>query len=93
MSVEKGLDELWVGVKGQSNWEIARAPRNVFRDSLGRLLREVELLIGCGGFIACQILTNSECAQMQSGSESSGANIRRRKGKSPDQQPRPPNTV
>ena len=24
---------------------------------------EVELLIGCGGFIACQILPNSECAQ------------------------------
>ena len=33
--IEKGLDELWVGVKGQSNWEIARTPRNVFRDSLG----------------------------------------------------------
>ena len=62
VSVEKGLDELWVGVKGQSNWEIARTPRNVFRDSLCRWLREVELLIGCEGFIACQILTNSECA-------------------------------
>ena len=62
VSVEKGLDELWVGVKGQSNWEIARTPRNVFRDSLGSCLREVKLLIGCGGFIACQILTNSECA-------------------------------
>ena len=34
MSVEKGLDELWVGVKGQSNWEISRTPRNVFRYSL-----------------------------------------------------------
>ena len=33
--VEKCLDELWVGVKGQSNWEIARTPRNVFWDSLG----------------------------------------------------------
>jgi len=28
------LDELWVGVKGQSNWEIARTPRNAFRCSL-----------------------------------------------------------
>ena len=35
MSVEKGLDELWVGVKGQSNSEIARTPRNVFRNSVG----------------------------------------------------------
>jgi len=28
------LDELWVGVKGQSNWEIARTPRNAFRCSV-----------------------------------------------------------
>ncbi len=34
MSVEKGLDELWVGVKGQSNSEIARTPRNAFRCSV-----------------------------------------------------------
>ena len=35
MSVEKLSDELRVGVKGQSNSEIARTPRNVFRCSLG----------------------------------------------------------
>jgi hypothetical protein len=34
VSVEKGLDELWIGVKGQSNSEIAGSPRNVFRDSV-----------------------------------------------------------
>ena len=34
--VEKFPDDLRVGVKGQSNWEIARTPRNVFRDSLVR---------------------------------------------------------
>jgi hypothetical protein len=27
----------------------------------GSSVIEVELLIGCGGFTACQILTNSEC--------------------------------
>ena len=27
----------------------------------GSSVIEVELLIGCGGFIACQLLTNSEC--------------------------------
>ena len=32
--VEKCSDELWVGVKGQSNQEIARTPRNVFRNSV-----------------------------------------------------------
>ena len=67
MSVEKGLDELWVGVKGQSNWEISRTPRNVFRNSLKFSVIEVELLIGLGGFTAYQTLTNSECYDIYSG--------------------------
>ena len=33
MSVTKGSDELWVGVKYQSNLEIAGSPRNVLRYS------------------------------------------------------------
>lgn len=59
--VEKTSDDLRVGVKGQSNWEIARTPRNAFRCSVDVSLIEVELLIGCGGFTAYQFLTNSEC--------------------------------
>ena len=42
MSVEDDLDELWVGVKCQSNTEIAGSPRNAFRGSLGSFLQEVE---------------------------------------------------
>ena len=61
MYVEKCLDELWVGVKGQSNQEIARTPRNAFRSSSVCIVIEVELPIGLGGFIAYQIQTNSEC--------------------------------
>ena len=61
MSVEKGLDELWVGVKGQSNLEIARTPRNAFRCSLEVSVIEVELPIGLGGFTAYQLQMNSEC--------------------------------
>ena len=34
MSVEKDSDDLWLGVKGQSNWEIARTLRNAFRGSV-----------------------------------------------------------
>ena len=49
MSVENGLDELWVGVKGQSNLVIARSPRNSFRASLGRLHRGGRALEGLGG--------------------------------------------
>ena len=37
MSVEKLLDEMWVGVKCQSNVEIAGSPRNSFRASLKRI--------------------------------------------------------
>ena len=59
--VEKCPDDLWVGVKGQSNWEIARTLRNAFWCSLWSFVAEVELLIGCEGFTAYQIRINSEC--------------------------------
>ena len=61
MHVEKCLDDLWVGVKGQSNSEIARTPRNAFRCSVRQRVTEVELPIRLGGFTAYQPLMNSEC--------------------------------
>ncbi len=67
MYVEKCSDDLWVGVKGQSNQEIARSPRNVFRYSVELSIIEVELLIGLGGFTAYQTLTNSECYNIYTG--------------------------
>ena len=42
MYVEKCSDELWIGVKVQSNPEIAGSLRNAFRGSLGRTVLEVE---------------------------------------------------
>lgn len=36
MSVEKASDELWIGVKGQSNLEISCTLRNNFRVNLGK---------------------------------------------------------
>ena len=86
ISVEKLLDEVRVGVKGQSNLEIARTPRNAFRCSLVCFLREVERLIGCEGFTAYQVLINSECAQVKYGSEGAGAKVRVREENNPDQQ-------
>ena len=47
MSVTKGSDELWIGVKCQTNLEIAGSRRNNFRVSVtvwntgGRALNEV----------------------------------------------------
>ena len=42
MAVENALDELWIGVKGQSNSAIAGSPRNSFRASLIRFVAGVE---------------------------------------------------
>ena len=61
MGVEKPPDEPSVGVKGQSNLEIARTPRKAFRCRLWCSAQEVERLVGCEGFTACQVLSNSEC--------------------------------
>jgi hypothetical protein len=36
VSVEKALDELWIGVKGQSNLEISCSLRNNFRVNLNK---------------------------------------------------------
>ena len=42
MAVENALDELWIGVKGQSNLEIAGSPRNIFRYSLDEFIVAVK---------------------------------------------------
>ena len=42
MLVENSLDELCLGVKGQSNSVIARSLRNIFRDSLVSIMSVVE---------------------------------------------------
>ena len=73
-------------MKGQSNSEIARTPRNAFRCSDIVSFIEVELLIGCGGFTAYQFLTNSECRKMMLCSEGMGAKVHVREGKNPDLQ-------
>ena len=84
MGVEKPSDEVRVGVKGQSNPEIARTPRNVFRCSLAVGLAEVEVRIGCEGFAACQVLANSECREPEGGSKGAGAKVRVRERNNSD---------
>ena len=77
-------------MKGQSNSEIARTPRNAFRCSVKISFIEVELLIGCGGFTTYQFLTNSECYKMMYSSEGMGAKVHVREGNNPDHQLRSP---
>jgi hypothetical protein len=60
-SVEKLGHELRMGVKGQSNSEIAGSPRNRFRSSLAELTDGGRALIGLGDLPVCRSQSNSEC--------------------------------
>ena len=71
-------------MKGQSNLEIARTPRNAFRGSLASLPHEVERPIGCEGFAAYQVLMNSECVRSNRRSEGAGAKVRVRERNNSD---------
>ena len=59
--VEKSVDELRLGVKCQSNQELAGSPRNAFRHSVGLILQEVEHWFCAGGEMLYQTMSNSEC--------------------------------
>ena len=61
MWVENRSDELWIGVKGQSNLEIAGSPRNIFRYSLVSFTNGGRALDGLGVLPDYQTQPNSEC--------------------------------
>ena len=60
VTVEKVLDELWIGVKGQSNLVISCSLRNNFRVSLGLNFLGGRALDPRGGLPAYQREPNSE---------------------------------
>ena len=64
MMVENILDELRVGVKGQSNSEIAGSPRNIFRYSLALESAGGKALNGLGASPGYQPQSNSECRSL-----------------------------
>ncbi len=67
MSVTKGSDDLWVGVKCQSKAEIAGSPRNALRCSPRCPADRGRALLLCGGFTAYQATANYECGQHAAG--------------------------
>ena len=80
-------------MKGQSNWEIARTPRNAFRGSVtvksirGRATNRARGL---------HRLPNPDKLRMlieRSGSEAGGAKVTGREGNNPDQQLRSLNVI
>ena len=60
MFVAKSSDELWVGVKGQSNLVIAGSPRNAFRCSLRVEFYGGRALDGLGPLMRYQTQPNLE---------------------------------
>ena len=61
MEVENFWDELWVGVKGQSNLVIAGSPRKIFRYRLGQFSTGGRALERLGVLPDYQTVPNSEC--------------------------------
>ena len=86
MRAENRSDELWIGVKGQSNQVIAGSFRNSFRASLTQVAHGGRALTVRGSLPGYQQLSNSEYRMCQQGSETVGAKLHSRKGNSPDRQ-------
>ena len=92
MSVEKGWDDVWIGVKFQSNSDIAGSPRNSFRASLGTKNAGGRALNVLGAFTGYRRLSNSEYQSIIYGSQTMRDKFHGRKGNSPDRQLRSRNS-
>ena len=88
-SVENGGDELWVGVKGQSNFVIAGSPRNAFRCSVACCLPEVEHWMADGPHQVTDVSQTPNAGKCKRSSETAGDKLRCREGNSPDHRLRP----
>ncbi len=86
MWVENCLDEVWIGVKGQSNWEIAGSPRNIFRYSLVGLIVVVKSQFELWGRKLTGFLLTLNAITFESRSQTVGDKLHSREGNSPDHQ-------
>jgi hypothetical protein len=92
VSGAKGSDEPWVGVKCQTNPEIAGSPRNALTRSLGGSDPGVEPLEGLGVPTRSEPIQTPNSESLDSESETVGRKLHRREGKSPDHRLRSPNS-
>ena len=86
MYVEKCSDDLWVGVKGQSNLEIARTPRNALRCSVGVFCIGGRATNKARGLHGLPTLDELRMPVQVTSSEARGAKVTRREGNNPEQQ-------
>ena len=82
---------MWIGVKGQSNPEISRSPRNSFRASLDRLPTVVEHWIRAGASPPTNRNQTPNAVGPEIGSQNMWAKPCVREGNSPDRLLRSPN--
>jgi hypothetical protein len=87
--VENLGDDLWLGVKGQSNSVIAGSPRNAFRCSVACFLPEVGRWVGDGPDQVTDLSQTSNAGKWERGSETAGDKLRGREGNSPEHRLRP----
>jgi len=85
--VANRLEELWVGVKCQTNAEIAGSPRNALRCSAAERIAAGRALLGLGGRPLTKPRQTAKCRD-QSRSKTVGDKLHRQKGNSPDHQVR-----
>ena len=90
MWVENCSEELWIGVKGQSNLEIAGSPETYLGTASGRPTVGGRALDGLGPLAGYHPQPNSECRPIVPGRQRAGDNVRTREGKSPDPRLRSP---
>ena len=86
MYVEKCSDEVWIGVKGQSNWEIAGSPRNIFRYSLVEFIAVVQPQFEFWGRKLTGFLLTQNAAIFEDRSQTVGDNLHSQEGNNPDHQ-------
>ena len=87
--VENMGDDLWLGVKGQTNSVIAGSPRNAFRCSVACSVTEVEHWMGDGPHKVTDLSQTPNAVTPECSSETTGDELRGRKGNSPDRRLRP----
>ena len=90
-SVEKGPDDVWLGVKFQPNTDIAGSPRNSFRASLVKEITGGRALNAQWPHLEVLSVIKLRMPVKEDGSQTLGDKVQCRKGNSPDRQLRSQN--
>ena len=85
-------DDLWIGVKGQSNSVIAGSPRNSFRASVACFTLGVEHCLGNGAYKLTDLRQTPNLSVLERSSQTMGDKLHGREGNNPDRRLRSPSS-